>query len=98
MLALLLTIAFDIDAGRIADHLLYNATVRTALVATASNEVAKETLAQVQASSASLSVLPVGWTRKLSDAFGDGGMSTLATFAGWAISGHRHRAGCAVLV
>jgi hypothetical protein len=85
-LALLLTIAFDIDAGRMTNHLLSNAAVRTALAATASNEVASKTLAEIQPSAATLAALPVGWTRPVPEALGNGGLSTFATFAGWAIS------------
>jgi hypothetical protein len=85
-LALVLTIAFDIDAGRVTNHLLSNAAVRSALAATASNEVAKQTLAEIQPTAATLAALPVGWTRPVSEAIGNGGPSTFATFAGWAIS------------
>jgi hypothetical protein len=85
-LALLLTVAFDIDAGRMTNHLLSNAAVRSALASTASNEVAKQTLADIQPTAATLAALPVGWKRPVAEALGDGGLSTFATFAGWAIS------------
>jgi hypothetical protein len=84
-LALMLTVAFDIDAGRMTNHLLKNAAVRSALAATAGNEVANRALAEIQPSAATLAALPVGWTRPISEALG-GGLSTFATFAGWAIS------------
>jgi hypothetical protein len=85
-LALLLTVAFDIDAGRMTNHLLSNAAVRSALASTAGNEVATKTLAEIQPTSATLAALPVGWTRSVAEAVGDGGLGTFATFAGWMIS------------
>jgi hypothetical protein len=83
VVALCLTAAFDIDAGRIAHHLLGNAAARSMLAATAGQEVVVQTLAEVKPAVGQLADLPIGWTRPVSEA-----LSTmiLATLAGWTIS------------
>jgi hypothetical protein len=88
VVALSLTVGFDIDAGRIARRLFSDAAVRSALAATASAEVVERTLAQVQAEPAAGTIgeLPIGWTRSLSEALAGGVEGALATLAGWAIS------------
>ena len=82
--ALLLTLAFNLDAGRIAAHLYANAAVRSALAATASEQIQGKTLADLELSTATFDDLPVGWTRA-PQALLQGWTATTA-IVGWLIS------------
>lgn len=84
--ALLLTLAFDVDAGRITQQLANNAAVRSALAATAANEVARQTLAEVELSASTFGSLPVGWKRTPSTILAGGTGAVVVALAGWGIS------------
>jgi hypothetical protein len=82
LIGLCLSLAFDLDAGRIATHLSENAAVRSALAATATNELATETLSNLRGSVGTLADLPVGWSRSVVT----DGRTFAVALVGWAIS------------
>jgi hypothetical protein len=85
--AVVLTLAFDVDAGRIARELHANAAMRAALVQRASSETVDQTLQAFAASSNAerLADLPIGWKRHPADAFA-GLKEGARTAVGWLIA------------
>lgn len=82
--ATVLTLAFDLDAGRLAGQLYANAAVRSALAANASEQVQGKTLADLNISAATFDDLPVGWTRAPQSLLGNWNGAT--AIVGWLIS------------
>ena len=82
--AIVLTLGFDLDAGRISAELYRNAAVRSALAGRATGEVAGRTLGDL--SVGKLDELPVGWTRTPRDVVHGGVWRVVTAIAGWLIS------------
>jgi hypothetical protein len=81
LVALVITVAFDLDSVRIVSELNRNAVLRSAIADRVASEVAGKTLDQLDLSVRSLSGLPVGWTR---DRWVR--LNPLTTVAGWFVS------------
>jgi hypothetical protein len=86
IVAAALTLAFDLDAGRIAAGLHRNAAVRSALAGQATSEIAGKAFDDLELSLSRFDTLPVGWTRPVSDVVYGGRRAVLAALAGWMIS------------
>jgi hypothetical protein len=84
--AVVLTIGFDLDSGRIAAELHRNAAVRTALAGRVAGEIAGKTLPDLDLSISRLETLPVGWTRAHGDLVRGGAWRVAAATAGWLIT------------
>jgi hypothetical protein len=84
--AIVLTLAFDLDAGRIAAELHRNAAVRSALAGRVTGEIAGRTLGELDLSISKLEELPVGWTRTPRDVVRGGAWVGGTALAGWLIS------------
>jgi len=82
--AVVLTLGFDLDAGRIAGELYRNAAVRSALAGRATDEIAGKALGDLSVSK--LEELPIGWNRTPRDLVHGGAWRAVAAVAGWLIS------------
>ncbi len=84
--AVVLTVGFDLDSGRIAAELHRNAAVRAALAGRVAGEIAGRTLPELDLSISRVETLPVGWTRAPGDLVRGGPSRVAATLAGWLIT------------
>jgi hypothetical protein len=82
--ATLLTLLFDLDAGRIAGHLYANSAVRSALAASVSEQVQGKALADLRVSIEKLDDLPIGWSRTSAELLT--GWNGSIAIVGWLIS------------
>jgi hypothetical protein len=84
--AVVLTVGFDLDSGRIAAELHRNAAARTALAGRVAGEIAGKTLPDLDLSISRLETLPVGWSRAPGDLVRGGAWRVGAAIAGWLIT------------